>query len=93
MGLACLEGRTELSPHRVRGQDEGAGVLGWPYLTDEKLKEPLGGVNARENLFLILAEGQEVLRPQAASLWSQVDTLPMAPPSPEGTLSPPGAGT
>ena len=72
----------------VSGQDEGAGVLGWPYLTDEILKKPLGGVNASEHLFLVLAEGQEVLRPHAAAPWIQVDTLPMAPPSLEDTPGP-----
>ena len=73
---------------RVRGQDEGTRVLGWPYLTEETLKESLGGVNTSEHLFLLLADGQEVLRPQGASPWSQVDTLPMAPPSLEGAPGP-----
>ena len=77
----------------VSGQDDGAGVLGWPYLSDETMKEPLGGVNASEHLFLVLADGQEVLRPQAASLWSQVDTLPMAPPSLQGASGSPRGGT
>ena len=87
-GLACLEGGAELGPPLGSGGRSGSRFLGWPYQVDEALKDPLGGVNASAHLFLILAEGQDVLRLHAVATgagWtgsSQPHPAPRVPPGP-----------
>lgn len=78
-----------------QGAEQGPGQLGWPYLVDETLEEPLGGVNASAHLFLVLTEVWKVLRthpaapnPWARAPWSQVDTLAKALLSPEDAPGP-----
>lgn len=39
--------------------DQGTDLLGWPYLGNEMLKEPLYDVNATAHLFLVWQKGRK----------------------------------